>query len=198
MKPITVLAALSAFYSTPAFSQTERDLDSHVHGLATLNVAVTGSEVFIELSSPWNNMVGFEHEPETDEQHALVDEAIHQLNEADELFLFNSGDCAVTDVSLENSMSEESHDDEHDDEHKDEHKDEHADEHSEEGSAHSAVLVTYSYKCGDMDKLSSIDIALFSIWSGFEDLDVQLIGESGQTAIELDPQNTVLNLQSIK
>ena len=63
MKYFKALAAVAAGYSLTAVAQTERDLDSHVHGAAAMNVAIADSAVFIELDTPWNNLVGFEHAP---------------------------------------------------------------------------------------------------------------------------------------
>ena len=48
MKYFKALAAVAAGYSLTAVAQTERDLDSHVHGAAAMNVAVADSAVFIE------------------------------------------------------------------------------------------------------------------------------------------------------
>ena len=247
--------ALAAGLASTAVAQTERDLDSHVHGLASLNVAIADSSVFIELNSPWNNLVGFEHAPESEQQHELVDQALQQLNDPEALFKFNDGDCSIVEVSVENSMSDdvhhddhadekhedehddhagekhedehddhadekhedehddhagEKHEDEHDDhaeekhgeEHDDhadaEHGDEHDDDHAEGSSTHSTVLAIYTYECKQLGKLSSIDVALFSVWSGFEDLDVQLIGDKGQTLLELSPGNSILSLEQVK
>ena len=204
MKYFKALAAVAAGYSLTAVAQTERDLDSHVHGAAAMNVAVADSAVFIELDTPWNNLVGFEHAPSTDEQHALVDNALQRLNDPDQLFAFDGGDCAIDSVLVEDSMAEgDSHHDEHGDEHGDEHADEHDEhddhaDHGDEGETHSTVLVTYSYSCGDISSLNAIDLSIFSIWSGFEDLDVQVIGEKGQTLAELNPENTTLNLAGVK
>ena len=250
MKLLLSLAALSAAYSLNSFAQTERDLDSHVHGAASLNVAIADSSVFIELNTPWNNIVGFEHAPSNDEQKALVDSALQLLDDPTQLFRFNAGDCVVSEVDVEDAMSEAMHDDDHDehkdehddehhdehkdqhdddhkdehhDEHKDEHHDEHEDEHDDdhkdehhddhadkhedehdehaheedEADTHSAVLALYTYECGNIKALETIDASLFSLWTGFEELDVQLIGDKGQTAVELNPQSTIIDITQV-
>jgi hypothetical protein len=40
-------------------------LGAHVHGLVKLGVAVQGPTVSIELDSPLDNLLGFEHRPRT-------------------------------------------------------------------------------------------------------------------------------------
>lgn len=206
-----------------AIAQTERDLDSHEHGAGALNIALDGNAVFIELESPWNNIVGFEHEPNTPEQEKLVDDALALLNDPAKLFAFTGTDCTVTQTSLENGLEHDEHHDEHDDEHKDEHHDdehkddhhddehkdehhddEHNDEHHDDHAAehgdeetHSEVLLNAEFSCSDVSKLSAIEVSFLSIWSGFEDLDVQLIGPGGQAAIELNQNQTTVDTNQV-
>ena len=140
MRLTTAAIVVSATLSL-AHAQTERELDSHEHGHATLNIAFDGSNAFVELESPWNNLVGFEHAPSTDEQHALVDEALALLNQPNDVFAFKGAECVMTDVMLENSLGE--HDDEHsdhdhdgekhdDDDHGEKHDDDHDEKHDDD------------------------------------------------------------------
>ena len=207
MKLLLALTAVAAAYSVNTLAQTERDLDSHVHGSASLNVAISDSFVFIELNTPWNNLVGFEHAPQNDEQRLLVETALQQLDDPAKLFAFNAGECALNETNVEGAMTDELHGDEHGDEHEDEHKtgeehgidqdDKHAGDDGE-SKTHTAVLAIYSYDCKQIDNLNTIDASLFSIWPGFKDLDVQLIGDKGQTLVELDPENTIINIDQVQ
>jgi hypothetical protein len=223
MKLYPYLAAATVSFSLTVSAQTERDLDSHEHGAATMNVALEGAAIFIELDTPWNNLVGFEHAPSTDEQRALVDAALAKLEQPTELFSFNSADCTATEMAIDNSMSDdEHHDDEHaheehdehhddeehahkdDDEHHDEehaHKDDdeqHDEHHDDEEGSHSEVRASYSFTCEDVSKLSTIDVDLLTLWSNIEDLDVQMIGPGGQSSAELSPESISLDVSSIR
>jgi len=257
MKLFHALTAVAAVYSVNTLAQTERDLESHVHGAASLNVAISKPNVFIELNTPWNNLVGFEHTPQTDDQRLLVETALQQLNDPTQLFAFNAGDCSLAEIDVESAMTDEqhgdddehhnehedehegehkeNHEDEHEGEHKDDHEDEHEGEHKEnhedehegehkddhedghetkdahgedhddehahddeKGTTHTAVLATYSYECSQIDRLKTIDATLFSIWPRFESLDIQLIGDKGQTLVELSPNNTTISLDKVK
>lgn len=215
MKLSLALAVATAGFTSVASSQTERDLDSHEHGAASLNVAIDDGSLFLELESPWNNLIGFEHEPRTDEQHALFDEATAKLNQPDLLFALNGGGCSVSEMTLENMGAVAGHDDhedghdDHDEDHEDGHKDEHDDhdedahgddhdDHDHDEETHSAVLVSYVYECSDMSSLESIDVVLLNVWSGFEDLDVQLIGPGGQASVELGQQQTSLDVTQVQ
>jgi len=245
VKPTTILIFAAASISTTLVAQTERELGSHEHGSANMNIAFDQGAVLIELESPWNNLVGFEHAPNTEQQHALVDDAMASLNQPDQLFSFNGAECVSNDIDLDSSLAEGDHDDHEDghddhddghddhddhedghDDHKDEHddhedghddhKDEHDDhedghddhkdghddhdhdDHANEEGVHSSVLATYSFRCDDVAKLSSIDVKFLEIWPGFEDLDVQLIGPGGQGAAELGQEKIRLELSAIK
>ena len=48
-------------------SEGTRQESSHIHGIVEMNLAVEGSQLYIELISPAANIVGFEHAPSTDE-----------------------------------------------------------------------------------------------------------------------------------
>ena len=133
MKYVTLLAAVAAGSSPIVSAQTERDLEKHEHGSATMNIAIDDSALFLELDSPWNNLVGFEHKPETDEQQALVDESLSLLQQPETLFALNGGDCVVDEVVIDSSLGAMHSEDEHHDEHGEEHEHHDEDEHHEEG-----------------------------------------------------------------
>jgi hypothetical protein len=194
MKLSITLALTAATLSPMVFSQVERDLGSHEHGSATLNVAVDNSALYIELDTPWNNIVGFEHAPTTDDQHALVDAALERLKQPNLLFSFNGGDCTFDALHMENSMSEEEH---HDEEHEEEHHDEHNND-TESGESHSTILVSYTYNCTDIASLSNLSIEFFEIWPGFADIDVQLIGSGGQSLAELNAESPELDIKQVQ
>lgn len=232
MKLIKAIAIATAGFSTTVAAQAQRDLGSHEHGSAFLNVALDDGAVILELETPWNNLVGFEHQPRTDAQHALVDETLAQLNDPQALFVFEGTDCVATDTFIESGLEsgehsehdsdehhddeDEHHDDEHDEEHgdehhdeeheakhddehhDDEHEDEHHDEHKDDADTHASLLVSYSFNCDDVSQLQTIDVLMLDIWTGFEDLDVQLIGPGGQAALELNPEQSLIDVMQVQ
>lgn len=176
-------------FNTPLIAQTERELGSHEHGSASMNVAIDGDAVFVELESPWNNFVGFEYEPKSADEHALVDDAMAQLNAPSTLLSFVGTDCVVSEAVIDSGMADS-------DEHGDEHDDEHGDEHGKE--THSSVLASYTFTCESIGDLSAIDVNILSIWTGFQELDVQLIGPAGQTLAEVTPEQQRLDITGIQ
>jgi len=219
MKIPTLFAALSAVFSCAVVAQTERELDSHEHGHALLNVAIDNEMLSVELETPWDNLVGFEHKPGNNEQQALVDNALADLNDPTKLFDFVGAQCTLVETMVENSASEDEHhddehghdddehghddddhdEDKHDDEahHDDEHDEEHAD-HNDEGETHSEIRVSYNFECDDINKLEAINVKFFGLWTGFEELDAQLIGPGGQAAAELTPSAIRLDVAQVQ
>ena len=224
-------------------AQTERDLDSHEHGAANINVVIDGKTVFVEFESPWNNLVGFEHKPSTDAQRQAVENAMQKLAAPETLFVFNDGAiCHVSSAEVKSTLDTDDHhaehdhhkdehdehhghDDEHedehdehhghDDEHKDEHDehhghdDEHKDEHHEHDDehadhddhgdeTHSEVIAMYTYDCSKPNKIETIGVKLFDIYSGFESIAWQAAGPSGQTGAVLSASNSTLDLSAVR
>jgi hypothetical protein len=58
----------------------------HEHGKVTINAAVDGNQLVVELDSPAVNVVGFEHEPRNDAERAAVSAAAKLLGNGRELF----------------------------------------------------------------------------------------------------------------
>ncbi len=228
-------------------AQTARDLDSHEHGAANLNVVIDGNSVFLEFESPWNNLVGFEHSPSTDGQREAVESAMQTLAAPEAMFAFNDdAGCTVSSAAVESSLDadgdhdhadhddhahdehkehddQHAHDDhkEHDDEHAHdghkEHDDEHAhgdhkehgdehahneddehDQHDHAAETHSEAVAMYAYECTNPDKIESLEVKLFDLYSGFEEITYQAAGPSGQTGSELTASNTTLDLSGVR
>ena len=208
-----ILPALM-FY-TVAASAAERQLDAHDHGHSRVNIALSGNDVLIELISPAANVIGFEHAPKTEDDHALIDAAVEQFGHGDEVFLMSdAAQCVQQDTDIESSLLEDAdhddHHDEHDDDAHDDHHDEdddghddHHDEHDDdahgdhddhEGESHSEFHVTWAFSCSKPEQLKSIDVKLFALYSGFEEIDVSLAGDNRQDAYELTPESTRIDL----
>ena len=77
------------------------ELGAHVHGAATLQVAVDAQTLTLDFSSPLDNLIGFEHPPRDDKQKAAVKAMADRLNHADGLFVATAeAQCALQSVKL--------------------------------------------------------------------------------------------------
>ena len=76
---LPVVASLLTLTSVTAAQQP-----AHVHGIATLNLAMEGDKLEIEFVSPAGNIVGFEHEAVTAAERRAIRDAIEQLMKGNE------------------------------------------------------------------------------------------------------------------
>jgi hypothetical protein len=146
------MAALgSIFVISPGLTLFEvqaieyRHHEAHKHGVARLNVAVDGNNIYIEFFSPAANIVGFEHPPRNHDQKEAVKGAVNKLQEGDALFILPAGSegklvksSVDTDIDKDadhHSESEHAHGEEehHDKEHSE------ADEHERHSEFKAAI-----------------------------------------------------------
>ena len=148
-------------------------LGAHEHGVASLNVALDGKLLELQLESPAMNLVGFEHAAKSDADKAKVAAAKRELEQPLSLFALASGDCKATEVELESPLfGGEGHEHDH---------------HAHEGE-HSDVQAHYRFECANANELKQLDLGeLFKRFPATEKIQVQLIGPSGQQGVELTP-----------
>jgi len=59
-------------------------------------------------------------------------------------------------------------------------------------------MASYVFDCENVSDVSGISAKFMDIWSGFEDVDVQLIGPGGQALVELNPSNTQIDVSQVQ
>jgi hypothetical protein len=161
--------------------------EAHVHGEAEMLIALDGSTLEMEFHSPAMNIVGFEHQPKTEQQTDAVEKAIETLKQPGKLFtLPAAAQCSPETIEVATSLSKLAH------EQTKEHEHEH--EHEHEAETHSNFTVHYHFQCADLKKLDKIEFDLFKQFPGTERLEVQSISNKGQQQIDLTPGNTTLEL----
>jgi len=182
--------ALLLLYGTAGASEGERrELGAHEHGHGLLSVAVDGNDLVIELEIPAMNIVGFEHAPETDEQRHAVEEAVDTFRRGDTLFVPTEGAaCGIENVEVALSgMSHDEHEGEgegHDRGKKNEH----------ESEGHSELHGEYYFRCAEPGALESLEVRVFDYLKGMEELEVQIVTPTLQTATELGRGSVKLKL----
>jgi hypothetical protein len=152
-------------------------LGAHEHGVASLNAALDGNLLELQLESPAMNLVGFEHAAKSDTDKAKVAAAKGELEQPITLFALGSGDCKATEVELKSPLfGDADHDHDHDHDH-----------HAHEGE-HSDIHAHYRFECAKANELKQLDLAeLFKRFPATEKIQVQLIGPNGQQGVELTP-----------
>ena len=148
-----------------------RQQDAHEHGVGTLNLAIEGDRVLIELSGPMASFVGFEHAPESATEQQALTEAENALASPDSLLVFNaSARCTAADVAV------------------------HLPETFESGEHHFEVEAGYEFQCADTERLSHLDVRLFATFPALEEIEAQVITLTGALVQELEPGSERLRL----
>ena len=165
-----------------------RQHGAHVHGLAQLNLVVDGENIFLELTSPAMNIVGFEHSPSTADQQHTVHEAAEKLADGDSLFSFSSAAaCRLISVEVDSPLMNSAHHGEHG------HSDTHGEDH-DDAEVHSEFEVRYQFSCTHPGKLESLKVGLFSAFPGLEQIEAQTLSAAGQSGGRLNAGNDRLHL----
>jgi hypothetical protein len=172
-----------------------------------MNVAFEKNELYIELISPAANIVGFEHQPRTQEQKAAVQAAIKKLEAGEKLFAFPSGvggrlvkSKVHTDINNDSGhQTDETKSHEHDEvsTHAGHEAEKHGHEEHQHGDAHerhSEFKAEYHFVCKKPEKLAYVEVLLFSAFSSIEHIEVQLLTGTQQTALELTARETKITL----
>jgi hypothetical protein len=191
MKSLSISAGLTAALLSvmqanfaSAEEHEHRHHGAHVHGVARLNVAIEGKELYLELESPAMNLVGFEHMPSNHEQEAAVEKTVKTLEQGDRIFTIPSAaNCKLVEAEVQSPLHEEQHGEHQGDKHEDD-----ADHHDHE-DGHSEFHAAYHFQCAAPAALTYIDVRLFKLFPETKDIDVQFISDKGQGAAELSASN---------
>jgi hypothetical protein len=185
-----VLAAAFTFAAFAAAADEHRQLGAHMHGHGRLNIAIEDKIVSMELEVPGADIAGFEHEPNTAEQKAMVEKAKAKL--ADGLSLFAPSPAAGCVLKSAKVSTEAEHGDEHGREHE-----AHGGKPEEAGHRHSEFHVEYSLECLSPSRLTSMTFDYFRAFPGAEELDVSVISPKGQTSYEVKRDKPSLDFTGI-
>jgi hypothetical protein len=174
MRILPAIAVLGALALGPATAeQQHRELGAHQHGRGTLNVAVEGARLTMELEVPGMDIVGFEHAAKSREDMAAVERGKKQLMGALALFaLPAAAGCELSDAKV--ALEAEDHD---------EVGSKGSGEHAaapHAGDGHAQFHAEYAVECASPRNLTTIDFGYFRIFAAAQTLDVSLITAKGQ------------------
>lgn len=155
-------------------------LGAHEHGVATLDLVLEDGILQVDLLSPAMNLLGFEHQPNSDADRLKVAELRGALAKPQALFGLPQ-DCRLEKHELASPLFDApAH--------------QHEDKHHGEHEGHNDVLASYRFDCSKAKALASLDFSqLFSRYPGTESIQVQLVGPNGQQGVELSAKNPTVN-----
>lgn len=158
---------------------------AHVHGLATLEVAIDGAAVQIGLDSPLDNLLGFERAPRNEKERQAVRAMALKLHQAATLFIFTpAAQCRLESAGLESAVfapsllapaagSGKGSDTA---------KPDAADVHAE-------LTATWHFQCAAPQALQGVEVRLFQQFSGLKRIDAAVVGPKGQSSAKLSPKS---------
>lgn len=217
IRMIAVAATILVLASAQGAAETERQLGPHQHGHGSLNLAVEGQTVQMELEVPGVDIVGFEHKAKTAEDRAKMEAAAKTLAQPLALFILpGEAGCKVTAAKVSIVGATEPDDDTHELDHHDhseveEHEaDEHqaeehgaderqAEEHEadEHQAEHSEFHAEYALSCSNVAAITAISFPYFEVFPNSAELAVTLITEKGQKAFEVNREHALIDIRGI-
>ena len=189
MAAFAAIAALASV-SLARAEDGHRELDAHVHGHGTLNIAVEDKRVAMELEVPGMDLVGFEHEAETKQQQAAIEAAKTKLSKPLVLFqLPASASCSVSDVKVVLEGGAEHGDG------KEKHAEHAASDHDDDsGGGHAEFHVAYALDCANPANLTAIGFEYFKVFAGANELTVNVVTAKAQNTYEVSREKPQLDL----
>ncbi|MDF2489404.1 MAG: hypothetical protein K0S77_2026 [Pseudomonas sp.] len=146
---------------------------AHEHGVASLNVALDGNTLELELDTPAMNLVGFEHAASSDADKAKVAAVRQQLEQPLALFgLAQDAGCSESAKDLQSPLFGDA---------------------SAAGHEHTDIHAHYQLTCAQPGKLARLDLGpLFTTFPATQTINVQLIGPNGQKGLQASPAQAVV------
>jgi Protein of unknown function (DUF2796) len=213
--PLFALVMAAAIIST-ALPASVHASGPHVHGTATLEIAIDDAVVHVNLSSPLDNLLGFEHAPRNEKERQAVRSMASKLHQVDNVLVFTpQAQCRLESARLESSLlSSELLISSFD---KGKADGAEADKQGaletrpqtrvharssatapqvaspgEHHDEHAELEGTWSFRCATPGALAGADVRLFDAFPGLRRLDVAIAGPKGQRSAKLSPASRQL------
>lgn len=193
-----------------ALAQVLQNPSAHTHGTAHMTVVYEAGELLIELETPAANMLGFEHAPQNTAQWQKLSQLTKTLNTPENIIDLQPA-CKVQQVKVKLPYHEQIETQNTLELHGTQHTS-HAHLHGNIGplaangsnmtvaddedhhQTHRDIHLSYEWLC----KLATpyaIQLHLFSLYPGFEKIDVQWIANGKQGATTLNKSHTAVELK---
>jgi len=156
---LLALAVAAQTLAVAPLLASERSLDAHEHGVSKLKLAQEGNTIAFELEAPGNDIVGFEHAAENDDQKAAVKAALAQFEKPELIFALPAeAKCTASKQHAEFETEDD----------------------------HAGFHVTWTMTCDAPANAQSLAVSFFDLYPKAEEVEVEAIGNTGQVAIEVE------------
>ena len=163
---------------------------THVHGRATLEVAIEGGSVQISLDSPLDSLLGFERAPRNEKERQAVREMSRKLRQSDHTFVFTpQSQCRLNSVQLESAVIEPGLLAADSDSSMSKDRDRSS---TNSPDVHSELSATWHFQCAVPESLQGIKVSLFQHFPSLKRIDAAVVGPKGQSRTRLSPKSNQL------
>ena len=157
-------------------------------GQGTLDIAIEGKKIDMELVAPGMDIVGFEHMPSTDEQKALIEKAKAKLTDVLAVFkLPAAAQCKAEAANVESRKEV----------HKPGEKDDDEEDEKKPGHEHSEFHATWTISCKAPESLTGLETVYFANFAGAQLLNVNVTTSKGQTQAQMTRDKPTLDLAGV-
>ncbi len=168
-------------------------MDVHVHGVSTLELAVEGSVIEMNLHAPGMDIVGFEYEAGTDADKDAVAAAIRVMLLPENIVtLPEAAECRLTEVLAHLHSGDHEHEDEEHHDHAEGEDHAHEDEHAEgedhdhgQSAEHSEFHASYSFACTHPEEITTIGFPFFDHFKSAQQIEAQYVTDAGAGSAEI-------------
>lgn len=172
--PISLALALAGFAlltATPVHAHGQ----AHVHGQASLAVAVDGPALTLMLDAPADSLAGFEHAPRTARERAVAAQVKRSLEAGAALFRpAPAAGCKLLQAQARSPLFAR------------------ASAPPGAPGEHTDITAEYRFHCQTPARLRELRIDLFEAFPRLERLQVEVAAPGGQTAARLTPRQRVV------
>jgi hypothetical protein len=147
---------------------------AHTHGVSKIELMISDETIRINLESPANNIVGFEHVASNMEEKNHLKRAHSILSTPASIFSFHGTHCKpISSSVIINGLTKE------------------ANEHHPH-STHKEITAKYQFECESSKNLTYIKTQLFNKFSNISEINVTWITDTKQGMSVLNPNNNQL------
>lgn len=151
----------------------------HVHGAATMQIAIEGNNIEATLISPLDSLLGFEHAPRNEKERKAAQKLMEQLNNPATLFIPTAAARCTPAKPQINAPALDA-----------EKKPHHYGSHYEE---HAELEVVISFHCAAPSALHSMEVRLFDFFPRLQRLQAEVAAPGKQSAASLNRERRLLS-----
>jgi hypothetical protein len=163
-------------------AQAQAGEAAHVHGLMHLDIAVDKQMLIIQLESPLDSLLGFEHRPRTASQRQAADALLKRMGDGATLFKPDvAAQCVLKDASIESAVLQST-------------ATAAGSKDADKKSEHADLDASYEFSCMHPDKLTTVEIGLFDAFKRLRKIEVQVAGARSQSRQTLQRPDKLVKL----